>query len=213
MGRANAYVEGAKEELLTTLESVGVAFQRFSDHDIEHRDLGEFDVIVIGPKAYNLRGPLRENASRFLEYVRDGGTLIVQYQWYGYDRSGLTPYPFRFSQPPDRVTDENARITILRSEDELFRFPNSIGPSDFKGWVHDRGLAFFNNWDQKYNTYLSCADHGESQQEGGLVGCRYGKGYYFYIGYSLFRQLPAGVPGAFRLFFNLLAVGHGSDKC
>jgi LmbE family N-acetylglucosaminyl deacetylase len=211
--RANAYVEGAKEELLTTLESLGVAFQRFSDHDIEHRNLGEFDVIVIGPNAYNLRGLLRENACRFLEYVRDGGTLIVQYQWYGYDRSGLTPYPFRFSQPPDRVTDENARITVLRPEDELFRFPNSIGPSDFKGWVHDRGLAFFNNWDQKYNTYLSCADPGESQQEGGLVGCRYGKGYYFYIGYSLFRQLPAGVPGAFRLFFNLLATGHGSDKC
>jgi hypothetical protein len=203
--RRYAYVEGANEDLLPILKPLGIKFHLLSDHHIAYGDLGSFDTIIVGPKAYTLRPVLRDNASRFLEFMENGGVLAVQYQWYGYDDGDGAPYPFEFSHPINRVTDEKAPICLLNPEDRLWRFPNTIGPEDFNGWVHDRGLGFFNNWDSRYCTYLSCADPGEPAQEGGLLGCPYGRGYYLYIGYSLFRQLPAGVPGTFRLFFNLLA--------
>lgn len=202
--RCYAYIEGLKEDVLSTLEAMGIKFHSLTDHEIEHRRLEDFNTIVIGPRAYTIRESLRENGHRFLEYMKKGGTLVVQYQWYGYDRGNLAPYPFRFDHPVSRVTDEQASVHISSPENRLFHSPNAICRNDFDGWVHDRGLAFFSQWDQKYTIYLSCADPGEPQQEGGLIGCRYGMGSYLYVGYSIFRQLPVGVPGAFRLFFNML---------
>jgi len=206
-GRRWAYLEGAKEELLPTLEAVGVSFHRLSDHEIAYRDLDKFDTIIVGPNAYKVREGLKENAFRLLEYVQSGGNLIVHYQGYGYEEPGLAPYPVRYNRPHDRVTQEDSPVMILRPESPLFRFPNLIRPRDFEGWIHDRGLYFFSQWDKRYTTYLSCADPGEDPKEGGLVGCRFGQGNFMYVGYSLFRQLPAGVPGAFRLFFNIMALG------
>lgn len=206
-GRRGAYLEGAKEELLPTLEAAGVNFHCLSDHEIAYGNLNEFATIIVGPNAYKVREGLKENAFRLLQYVQNGGNLIVQYQGYEYEDSGLAPYPIRYNRPHDRVTQADSPVAILRPESPLFRFPNLIRPRDFDGWIHDRGLYFFSQWDKRYTTYLSCADPGENPKEGGLVGCRFGQGNFMYVGYSLFRQLPAGVPGAFRLCFNIMALG------
>ncbi len=205
-GLRYAYIQGAKEELLETLKSLGVAFHLITDAEMGYLDLSNFDAVVVGPNAYLLREELRKNAARFLEYVKQGGTLIVQYQGYGYQNQGFTPYPFRYSQPHDRVTHEDAAVNILDSDHLLFGLPNAISAADFEGWIHDRGLYFFGEWSKRYNTLLSCSDPGEEPHEGGLLECQYGRGAFLYTGYSFFRQLPAAVPGAFRLFANILAL-------
>jgi LmbE family N-acetylglucosaminyl deacetylase len=207
-----AYLEGAAEDLLPTLQAVGLGLHRLNDREIAYGSLHEFDTIIVGPNAYKVRDGVRENAFRLLEYVQRGGNLIVQYQGYEYEEPGLAPYPFKYQRPHDRVTQENSPVRILRPESALFRFPNAITPGDFENWIHDRGLYFWGHWDPRYTTYLACADPGEDPKEGGLVGCRFGQGNFLYVGYSLFRQLPAGVPGAFRLFFNLMALGCGEDR-
>jgi hypothetical protein len=169
-------------------------------------DLEQFDAIVIGPNAYLIRDQLRKNAPRLPKYVEQGGTLIVQYQGYGYQRDQFVPYPFQYNQPHDRVTSEDAPVTILEPDHFLFNQPNVITPADFDGWVHDRGLYFFGEWDKRYKPLLACSDLGEEPKKGGLLITSYGRGTYIYTGYSLFRQLPAGAPGAFRVFANLMAV-------
>jgi hypothetical protein len=153
-----------------------------------------------------IREALRKYASRLLKYVEQGGTLIVQYQGYQYQSSGFTPYPFGFKKPHDRVTHEDAPVKILDPSHVLFRLPNAITSNDFDGWIRERGLYFFGWWDKPYHTLLSCSDPGEHPKEGGLVECQYGNGTFLYTGYSFFRQLPAGIPGAFRLFANILAL-------
>lgn len=205
-GQTCGYIRGAKEETLSVLQSVGVNIAPLDDAFIAHGNLSAYDSIVIGPNAYLLRAHLAENSHRFQEYVENGGTLIVQYHTFDYQGQGFAPYPFSYSRPHDRVTDETAEMTILEPDHPIFSFPNPIVPDDFNNWVHDRGLYFFGAYDSRYQPLLSCADPGEPQKTGGLVTCRYGKGIYLYTGYSLYRQLPAGVPGAFRLFFNMLSL-------
>lgn len=202
-----AYIEGAKEEVLSTLQSVGLNFHTLTDAEIAHGNLDAFDTILVGPNAYMLRDKLEDNAQRLLDYVKKGGTLVVLYHGYEYQRPGLAPYPFQYNTPHDRVTNEDAEVHILEPEDPLLLFPNTIRPDDFSGWVHDRGLYFFGQWDRRYIPLLSCADCGEPQKEGGLLKCRYGKGTYIYTGYSFHRQVPAGVAGAYRLLFNLISSG------
>ena len=201
-----AYVQGAKEEIVDALRPFGIKFYLLTDAEIGHLDLSGFDAVIIGPNAYLIREELRKHASRFLEYVMGGGVLIVQYQGYLYQDQGLTPYPFRYNQPHDRVTHEDAPVEVLDPSHILFRLPNVIRSDDFDGWIRDRGLYFFSEWDKRYRTLLSCSDPGEEPFEGGLVECQYGRGTFLYTGYSFFRQLPAGVPGAFRLFLNILAL-------
>jgi LmbE family N-acetylglucosaminyl deacetylase len=201
-----AYVQGAQEELLEVLKRFNVHFHLIGDAEMGHFALNRFDAVVIGPNAYLIREELRRNASRFLEYVRQGGTLIVQYQGYRYQTPGFAPYPFQYNQPHDRVTHEDAPVRILDPNHSLFRMPNAITVENFNGWVRDRGLYFFSQWDKRYEPLLSCSDPGEEPLEGGLVECQYGRGTFLYTGYSFFRQIPAGVPGAFRLFANILAL-------
>jgi hypothetical protein len=149
---------------------------------------------------------MAKNASRFRDYVGQGGTLIVQYQGYGYQNKEFSPYPMEYSQPHDRVTYADAPVRFLSPKHVLLHQPNIITQDDFNGWVHDRGLYFFGTWDKRYEAILSCNDPGESPCTGGLITASYGRGTYLYAGYSFFRQLPAGVKGAFRLFFNVLAL-------
>jgi len=205
-GLQYAYVQGIKEELLDTLKPFGIGFHLISDAEMGYLDLTKFDAVLIGPNAYLIREALRKYASRLLKYVEQGGTLIVQYQGYRYQSSGFTPYPFGFKKPHDRVTHEDAPVKILDPSHVLFRLPNAITSTDFDGWVRERGLYFFGWWDKPYHTLLSCSDPGEDPKEGGLVECQYGNGTFLYTGYSFFRQLPAGIPGAFRLFANILAL-------
>jgi len=205
-GPRYAYVQGAEEELRDALKPVGVGFRMIEDAEMGYVDLSAFDAVVVGPNAYLIRDELRKYASRFLEYVKDGGTLIVQYQGYRYQTPGFAPYPFQYTQPHDRVTHEDSPVTILEPDHVLFRLPNPIRAADFDGWVRDRGLYFFGERDKRYRSLLSCSDPGEEPQTGGLVECQHGKGTFLYTGYTFFRQLPAGVPGAFRLFCNILAL-------
>jgi LmbE family N-acetylglucosaminyl deacetylase len=201
-----AYVAGVEEEVVRHLEPFGALFHMIDDDELQRLDLSRFDAIVIGPGAYSARAELRAATPRLLDYMDGGGTLIVQYQPYGYQAPGLAPYPFRYSDPHDRVTDEGATVRFLAPDHSLFRVPNQIGDGDFDGWIHERGRYFFGEWDRRYRPLLACADHGEDPKLGGLLVADYGRGTYVYCGYSLYRQLPAGVQGAFRLFANLLAL-------
>ena len=201
-----AYVAGVEEDVVRQLEPFGVGFHMVDDEALQRLDLSRFDAIVIGPGAYSARAELRASAPRLLDYMDGGGTLIVQYQPYGYQAPGMAPYPFRYRVPHDRVTDEGARVRFLAPQHSLFQVPNQIGDEDFDGWVGERGRYFFGDWDRRYRPLLACADPGEDPKRGGLIVADYGRGTYVYCGYSLHRQLPAGVQGPFRLFANLLAL-------
>lgn len=202
------YVSGLSDDILPALERFGLRFVLLSDDDLAFVDLKTFQAIVIGPNAYNSRAALRTHSARVLDYVASGGVLIVQYQGYGYDAEGLAPYPFRYHQPHDRVTAPEALVTLLDPAHPLFQFPNALSNADFEGWVVDRGLYFFGEWDRRYVPLLASNDQGEEPQRGGLMVAAYERGTYIYTAYSLFRQIPAGVPGAIRLFANLLGMAE-----
>jgi hypothetical protein len=204
-GLRYAYIKGVDENILKALTHFNLAFHLVTDDEMGYLDLDQFDAIVIGPNAYLVRDELRKNTSRLQKYVEQGGTIIVQYQGYGYERDEFVPYPFQFHQPHDRVTYEGAPVKILEPEHFLFDQPNLITTADFDVWVRDRGLYFFGTWDKRYKPLLACSDLGEEPKKGGLLITSYGRGTFIYTGYSFFRQLPAGVPGAFRLFANILA--------
>jgi hypothetical protein len=143
---------------------------------------------------------------RLLAYVRGGGLMIVQYQQYPYVAGGFPPYKLEIARPQDRVTDETAAVTLLDPASPAFNVPNRIGPADWQGWVQERGLYFAHSWDPAWTPLLAMADRGDPEQRGGLLVAVVGKGKYVYTGLALFRQLPAGVPGGYRLFANLLAL-------
>jgi LmbE family N-acetylglucosaminyl deacetylase len=203
-----AYVCGVDEQILSSVDRFGLNITELTDAQLEFADLAAFAAIIVGPKAYNARPAVRRNAARLLEYARDGGTLVVQYQTYGYDDAALLPWPATFHQPHDRVTDATGPVEILDPTHSLMRFPNELGARDFEGWVHDRGLYFLGEWDRRYVPLLSSSDVGEPPREGGLLSASVGSGAFVYVAYSLFRQIPAGVPGAIRLFANLLGLAE-----
>ncbi|MGE5274356.1 MAG: PIG-L family deacetylase [Verrucomicrobiota bacterium] len=203
------YVTGTGDDLPQLLGSLGLSVDSLSDDALTHAELGIYDTIVIGPNAFLVRDALRRAARRLLAYVHAGGTLLVQYQGYAHGHMSATPFPFRYSEPHDRVTFETAPVRILQPDHVLFNFPNTIGADDFSGWVRDRGMYFFGEWDDHYEPLLACADPGESEKLGGLLVASYGRGTYIYCGYTIFRQLAAGVQGGFRLFSNLLALPEG----
>ena len=151
---------------------------------------------------------MKKNNRRLLDYARNGGTLIVQYNTdpASFNAGNFLPYPAQLSRM--RVSVEEAPITVLDSKSPVFHYPNEITGHDFDGWVQERGLYFMDKWDDHYTPLLACNDPGEDPQKGGLLVAPFGKGYYIYNAYAFFRQLPFGVPGAIRLYVNLLSVGH-----
>jgi LmbE family N-acetylglucosaminyl deacetylase len=198
------YVMGPGDEVPEILRQLGFEVALLSDDQLEGGDLAAFDAVVVGVRAYNTRRVLAEVENRLLSYVEGGGTLLVQYDT---DRHLVTdrlgPYPFVISH--DRVTDETAPVEILDPTSALVNRPLAITAADFQGWVQERGLYFPASWDPRYSTLFSMSDPGESPTKGSLLYTHYGKGFYVYTGLAFFRQLPAGVPGAIRLFVNLLA--------
>ena len=170
-------------------------------------DLSRFDAVVIGSRAYETDTALVANNTRLLDYARAGGLVIVQYQQYPFIQGNYAPYPLTIARPHDRVTDETAPVTPLDPRSPVFQFPNAIGPADWEGWVQERGLYFAHDWDSTYVPVLETHDPGEAPLKGGLLVAPLGKGVYVYTGLSFFRQLPAGVPGAYRLLANLLGLG------
>jgi LmbE family N-acetylglucosaminyl deacetylase len=199
-----AYLRGAADRVPEALAGIGVAVQVLDPSTLGKRNLSEFDAIVVGSRAYETDPALAEQNGRLLEYVRQGGHLVVQYQQQPFFQGGYAPYPMTLASPHDRVTDETAPVRILRPDDPVFAGPNRIGEEDWRGWIQERGLYFAHSWDRRYTPLLSMADPDSPPLEGSLLVASVGKGTYVYTGLSFFRQLPAGVPGAFRLFLNLL---------
>lgn len=203
--RLVGYVRGASDRVPEALEGVGVPIGLLSPEQLERGDLSAYDVIVVGSRAYETEPALVANNARLLEWVRGGGRLIVQYQQYAYVSGRFAPYPLTIGRPHDRVTDETAPVRVLAPDHPLFRAPNALGPADWDRWVQERGLYFARTWDSAYRPLLELGDDGAALR-GALLVARYGSGLYVYTGLAFFRQLPAGVPGAFRLFLNLLAL-------
>ena len=198
------YIEGSGDAVPQALRALGARVTMLPDEDLERMDLSRFDAIVAGIRAYNTRPRLRALQPRLLDYVAQGGRLIVQYSTSerGLGES-LGPYPFTISR--DRVTVEEAPIRITRPDHPLVTRPNRIAARDFDGWVQERGIYFADPADPRYETVLACHDPGESDLTGGLLYARHGRGVFVYTGYVFFRELPAGVPGAYRLFANLVS--------
>ncbi len=202
------YVMGAGDDIPTVLRQLGLDVTLLTPDDLEKGDLARFGTIVLGIRAYDTRDDVKKFNKRLLDYVRNGGTLMVQYNTEpaNFNPGNFTPYPAQLSRA--RVSVEEAPITILDPKSPVFHYPNPIREGDFAGWVQERGLYFMDKWDDHYTPLLACNDPGEPAQKGGLLVAPYGKGYYIYNGYAFFRQLPFGVPGAIRLYVNLLSVGH-----
>lgn len=202
------YITGAGDEVPGALGQLGVALDVIDPADLAAVDLDAYDVLVTGIRAYEHRPEIRTHNARLLEWVEAGGTLIVQYNQYTFSRGGFAPYPLEIARPHDRVTDETAPVRFLDPSHPVVSYPNRIGPADFEGWVQERGLYFPRTWDARYTPVLEMSDPGEDPLRGAVLVAEYGKGTYVYTGLAFFRQLPAGVPGAYRLFANLLALGE-----
>jgi len=202
------YIMGAGDDIPTVLRQLGLDVTLVTPDDLEHGNLGRFGTIVLGIRAYDTRDDLKKNNQRLLDYVQNGGTLLVQYNTSpgDFNAGHYTPFPLQLSR--DRVSVEEAPVTVLDPHHVVLHYPNPITLHDFDGWVQERGLYFMDQWDPQYTAVLASNDPGEPPHKGGLLVAKSGKGYYIYTGYAFFRQLPFGVPGAIRLYVNLLSVGH-----
>jgi len=200
------YIAGSGDDVPEALRQMGYDVRLLTDEDLLSADLAGFQAIVAGVRAYNTRNALHEARQRLMEYVAAGGTYVVQYVTAGNAvTDSIGPYPFHISR--DRVSEEDAVMTLLDTAHPSLAFPNRITAADFSGWVQERGLYFADRWDTAYVPVLACNDRGEPVRKGALLVARYGEGYFCYTGLSFFRQLPAGVAGAYRLFANLVELG------
>jgi LmbE family N-acetylglucosaminyl deacetylase len=199
------YVMGTGDEVPQALESMGVAVHLLQAADINDGNLAAYDVIVLGIRAYAARPELAASNGRLLDYVKQGGVLIVQYNTREYDHN-YGPYPISLTGDPEKVVDEKGPVELLEPKNPLLSWPNKITSADFQGWVEERGHSFMHSWDSHYLALTETKDPGQDSQKGGLLYTRYGKGAYVYIAYALYRQLPEGVPGAYRIFANLLSL-------
>ncbi len=199
------YIMGAGDNIPTVLKQVGLDVTLIPAEKLAAEDLSRYGTIALGIRAYDTQKDVVANNKKLLDFVSAGGTLVVQYNTgVGDFNSGhFTPYPAQLSR--SRVSVEEAPVDILAPEDSVFHYPNTITVRDFDGWVQERGLYFMDQWDEHFKPLLACHDPGEQPQKGGLLRAQYGKGTYIYAGYAFFRQLPAGVPGAVRLYVNLLS--------
>ena len=202
------YIMGAGDDIPPVLRQVGLDVTVLTADDVERGNLQQFGTIVLGIRAYDTRDDLKKYNQRLLDYAHAGGTLMVQYNTEPgtFNAGNFMPYSAQLSRA--RVAVEEAPITVLDSKSPVFHYPNAITQHDFEGWVQERGLYFMDKWDDHFTPLLACNDPGEDPQKGGLLVAPYGKGYYIYNAYAFFRQLPFGVPGAIRLYINLLSVGH-----
>ena len=205
-GSRIGYIMGAGDDVADALRQVGYDVTLLSDADLERGDFAKYDAIVTGVRAYNTRKPLRLVHPKLMEYVKNGGTLVVQYNSTSPQPLLIkSPGPFPFTVSNERVTVEEAPVTLLKPDHPLLNVPNKVRADDWNGWVQERGLYFTKDWDPQYETLIASNDPNEAAKAGGELYARYGKGVFIYTSYAWFRQLPAGVPGAYRLFVNLVS--------
>jgi hypothetical protein len=205
------YIMGVGDDVGLATEQLGASVTYLTEEDLSSGDLSRFDTIVTGIRAYLNRKDLVSNNHRLLNYVERGGTLVVQYNKYEFLRDQFAPYPVSINRPHDRVTVENSRVRLLQPLHPIFNRPNKIQQPDWNGWVQERGLYFLGDWDERYLPLLELQDpwaYNSSPKRGALMVAQYGKGHYIYTGLAFFRQLPAGVPGAYRLWANIISLGR-----
>ena len=208
VGEHIGYIAGAGDEVPKSLEQIGYQVHIIDPNTINAETLSKYSAIVVGIRGYNVVPELKFKQKYLFEYVENGGNLVLQYNTAGRwsaQFDDIAPYPLKLSR--DRVTDENSSVQIIAKDHELVNYPNKITVSDFDGWVQERGLYFPNEWDDNFTPILSMNDEGESAKTGSLLIAPHGKGNYIYTGLSFFRELPAGVSGAYKLFANMLSVG------
>jgi len=207
------YVMGAGDEVPRALRQLGCEVTLLGADDLARGDLGRFDAIVTGVRSYNVRADLVANQQRLMDFVQQGGTMVVQYITPDgrstANLQGIGPYPFQLGR--SRVTVEEAPVTFPNPKHVLLNAPNKMGDEDFRGWIQERGLYFASQWDPRYEPLFESHDPGEQPLPGGNLYVRYGKGAYVFTAYAWFRQLPAGVPGAFRIFANFLSAARSAQ--
>ncbi len=202
------YIMGVGDKVPEALEQIGIDVEMLDREELRTGDLNRFDTILVGIRAYAVRRDLVAYNSRLLDYVHKGGNLIVQYQTPEFDAAPFGTYPYTMGRRPEEVSEEDAKVTILMPDNPIFRSLNQITEADFDGWVEERGSKFLTEWDANYQALLACNDREQEPQHGGFMYAEYGQGTYTYAAYAFYRQLPAGVGGAYRLFINMLTLGH-----
>ena len=197
------YIVGAGDEIPSALGLLGYSVDLISESDLASTDLSKYQTILTGIRAYNKNKYLTQLNSKLMNYVENGGNLVVQYcTSHRLVTDQIGPYPMKLGR--ERVTVEEAKATLLNPKHAIFNTPNKIVPEDFNMWVQERGLYFAREWDDKYEPLISWNDPEEEPVKGGLIVTNYGKGTFIYTGISFFRELPAGVPGAYKLFTNIV---------
>lgn len=207
VGRNLLYIKGAGDLVAPSLRQIGYRIEEVEAANVEVSNLKQYDAVIMGIRAYNKWNELKFLQKDLMQYVKDGGTMIVQYNTsrrLKVDQIG--PYPIKLSR--QRVTVEEAPVRILAKDHPVMNYPNKIDAADFEGWVQERGLYFASEWDEKYTPILSSNDPGEPARDGGFLVAEHGDGYFVYSSYSWFRELPAAVPGAYRIFANMIALGN-----
>jgi hypothetical protein len=206
-GQNIGYVQGAGDQVPAGLREIGYTVTELAADELLPARLKTFDAVVLGVRAYNTLDRIRFQQPALFDYVKAGGTLIVQYTT-GQELKVESVAPLPLSISRERVSQEEAEVRFLAPDHPVLNQPNRISAADFEGWVQERGLYFAGKWDPSFTPILSSNDTGEPPREGGMLVAKYGEGWFVYTGYSFFRQIPAGVPGAYRLFANLLALGR-----
>ncbi len=200
------YIMGVGDRVPEALQQIGIDVQMLDREELRTGDLSQYDTILVGIRAYAVRQDLISYNGRLLDYVHKGGNLIVQYQTPEFDAAPFGPYPYTMGRRPEEVSEEDAQVSILMPENPIFQHPNQITEADFNGWVEERGSKFLTEWDANYQALLTCNDREQEPQHGGFLYAKYGQGTYTYAAYAFYRQLPAGVAGAYRLFINMLSL-------
>lgn len=210
-GQLIGYIQGAGDAIPTSLRQIGYTVIELKENEISAVNLQNFDAVILGIRAYNVNERSKYYQKELFQYAENGGTLITQYNTsFRTKVEKVAPYDLKLSR--DRVVDENAKVTLLNTGNEILNYPNKIKETDFDGWVQERGLYFPNEWDKEFTPLLSMHDKGEAAKKGSLLEAKFGKGYFIYTGLSFFRELPAGVPGAYKLFANMISVGKNMPK-
>lgn len=203
------YVPGSGDRIPEAVRQMGLEIEVLDEDRLTNEDFSRFDVIVVGIRASEVNPAFVANNGRLLDYARRGGTLIVQYQKWPYLQQNLAPFPAEYNA---RVSEEDAPVKILRPAHPVFNFPNRITDEDFRGWVQERNLYAFRKFDPRYTPLLEAHDTGEEENKGAMLYAEIGRGKYMYVSYAFFRQLPAGVPGAYRLFANILSLPKADQR-
>lgn len=205
------YIMGSGDDVPSSLEHLGVKVTFLAPADMAAGDLSKFDVILLGVRTYAAREDLRTYNARLLEYVKNGGVAIVQYNTPEFDHN-YGPYPYVMGSNPEEVTDEASKVEILEPSNPVFNWPNKITEKDFAGWVEERGSKWMKSWDAQYQALLETHDEGQPPQKGGLLYAKYGKGIYVYNAYAFYRELPEGVAGAYRIFANMISLPKNPQR-